>query len=50
MRCLKAKEEVMAESDKEVTSALLLKREREFDVDHATADWKLADKTLVVYC
>ncbi|TFK24898.1 hypothetical protein FA15DRAFT_388240 [Coprinopsis marcescibilis] len=47
---LSAKEEVMAESDKEVTSALLLKREGVFDVDNATADWKVADKTLVVYC
>jgi hypothetical protein len=28
--------------------ALLLKRSREFDVDHATAEWRIADKKLVI--
>ncbi|KAJ2934740.1 hypothetical protein H1R20_g2347, partial [Candolleomyces eurysporus] len=39
---------VIAESDKEVTSMLLLKRERAFDVDAAKAQWFVKDKKLVI--
>ena len=42
------KEEVMAESDKEVSRLLLIKRQREFDVDGAKAEWIVAERKLVL--
>jgi hypothetical protein len=44
----KLKEQVMAESEKEVTRMLLLKRERAFDVDGAKAQWFVKVKKLVI--
>lgn len=41
-------EEIEAECEREVKRMLLLKREREFDVDGAQAQWIVKDKNLVI--
>ncbi|KAF6750891.1 pre-RNA processing PIH1/Nop17-domain-containing protein [Ephemerocybe angulata] len=42
------KERIMAESDKEVARMLDLKRQREFDVDGAKAEWNIIDSMLTI--
>ncbi|KAF5326063.1 hypothetical protein D9611_000877 [Ephemerocybe angulata] len=42
------KERIMAESDKEVARMLDLKRQREFDVDGAKAEWNIIDSILTI--
>ncbi|KAG2005950.1 hypothetical protein CC2G_002314 [Coprinopsis cinerea AmutBmut pab1-1] len=46
----KKKDHELSEGDKEVTAMLLLKREREFEVDEAVAEWRVASGILVVTC